>query len=840
MISKSGKMIDDLEKYYSNLLEDLRVELTGLIPNDTNENAAIDFLDQNEFFGEKSSFWKKLVRYVVLMEATPRGLAEFIALGGDEKTTEDETKQRQELIDKQLLGDAELMKQMLLADGAAAHDPNKQKKVPSAQYGHAMEIYSEILSMQNVKALETGYCYLQRLALAIALEHAIPVTQSNPKSNESDYGRYVDPVRRYLNYEMAYLNGELDPCSQWLTTWELRFVVDGDEPDEIAIWGRKMLKNFRPDHILMENYAWRYSDLVKTDVKYGSENVKNDRPELQQYQNILMNGGVCGRRAFMGRFILRSFGIPTTARPQKGHGALIHWIPLGSKGDNGWTTNLGAGWGSGTTKTCYVKDLDFLATSKARHCSLIAEDSGSSYIKVKRAQWIGDVLGEQRVYGESDKNIDQVGFWYGISLKVQRAILDEMEMKAKSSTAVTKQTKRETRAGGWKNNPISYGDDGIILIPAASAQNFKNDVKLMVSFQEDVGKQMYLPSISPQGLNVMRGGSWKAAADVCCSGSRLKSGGYGKYEDWGFRVALTCETHHHDPWLILDIGKDGSCVPLELVYIEPGTFEMGGESTEDGRFKCVEVPKHTVKITQGYYLGKYPVTQAQYMALMGKNTSKSTKDPSCPVDNVGESNTKLFCDEACERTGCGIRLPTEAEWEYASRAKKKSKWFFGNDISLLGDYAWFGDNAEGKSHPVGQKKPNPWGLYDMYGNVYERVSDKYAKDYYSTSPENDPTGPSVGTKSHFEYKISVAQSGDYNLTASVVTNNYEQTLIVCVNNKDPDKAIPITLPFTLGDWGYTVPVKVHMESGENTLYFWRDNPPQCGIAIKSFTLKPVN
>ena len=134
-------------------------------------------------------------------------------------------------------------------------------------------------------------------------------------------------------------------------------VVNGDEPDETLAWGREMLRNYRPDHIYNSNFGWRYVSIVGSDVKYGSENVKHDRPELQKYQNILMNGGVCGRRAFFGRFILRAFGVPTIARPSRGHGALAHWTP------EGWVVNLGGGWGCGWTKTRYNKDVDFLATT---------------------------------------------------------------------------------------------------------------------------------------------------------------------------------------------------------------------------------------------------------------------------------------------------------------------------------------------------------------------------------------------------------------------------------------------------------------------------------------------
>jgi hypothetical protein len=95
-----------------------------------------------------------------------------------------------------------------------------------------------------------------------------------------------------------------------------------------------MLRNYRPDHITTPDFRWRYVAAVKTEVKYGSQEVKNDLPSLQNYQNIIANGGVCGRRAFFGRFILRAFGIPTVARPQPGHATLCHWTP------NGWVINL--------------------------------------------------------------------------------------------------------------------------------------------------------------------------------------------------------------------------------------------------------------------------------------------------------------------------------------------------------------------------------------------------------------------------------------------------------------------------------------------------------------------
>jgi len=281
----------------------------------------------------------------------------------------------------------------------------------------------------------------------------------------------------------------------------------------------------------------------------------------------------------------------------------------------------------------------------------------------------------------------------------------------------------------------------------------------------------------------------------------------------------------------------GEGVTMEFVYIKPGKFVMGGESKTDGRFECVEVPKHDVRLTKGFYLGKYEVTQAQFQSIMGSNPSRSTKSPDCPVDNVSEDDARKFCLTLSERTGVNSRLPTEAEWEYASRAGKSTKWFFGDDGSKIGDYAWFKGNAGGKSHPVGQKKPNPWGLYDIYGNVCERISDKYARNYYSISPKVDPTGPSQGSKSHMEYTITAPRAGKYLLSARVVTANYNQNINVSVNQNGTKT---LTMPFTEGSWQESKPVEVTLQNGDNTLAFWRDQPPQYGLAIKDFTLFPIN
>ena len=786
------------EAEYAATLEQLRTELAAKLPDPTNTAQVSSFLASDALDA-------KLAKFVVLHDATPKGLAEF-AQQGDAHAA----------LINQLLGAPELMKRMLVADGAQA------PRNGPAQYGRATQIYAEIRKASD-KAADG---VLERLALAIALEHATPVKQGNPAAL-TDAPESVDPVKRYLHFEKAYLAGELDAAFENLDVWHLRMVVDGDEPDETLAWGREMLRNFRPDHIFNPNHGWRYSGLVGSDVRYGSGDVKYDRPELQNYQNILMNGGICGRRAFIGRFILRAHGVPTIPKPSRGHGALARWTP------DGWVVNLGPNWGGGWTGTRYRNDHDFVATTQAR-------PHRDAFLKVKRAQWAGDVMGERRTFGEND---GESGPWYSIAFRTQRAIIDQADPQTlaalgeelgESDTPLSIAAEVLATEINPDDKKITRANDGTITIPSAAFSKpagSTRDVLVMRSFGG--GQQIYLARFARQGQTILRGGTWKSPVAETTPGTRLLSGGYGRYDNWGLRVAVTPATDSPPAELTLDLG-DG--VKMELVYIKPGTFTMGGERTTDGRFQCVEVPHHPVTLTRGYYLGKYEVTQAQYQAIMGNNPSRSSKGPEFPVDNVGEQEAREFCDKLADKTGQEARLPTEAEWEFAARAGTDTKWFFGDDPAALGEYAWFEGNSGGKSHPVGQKKPNPWGLYDIHGNVCERISDVYARNYYAQGPKTDPTGPSQGDSSRFEYEITVPRAGSYSLTATVVTANYDQRINVAAN--ESDTATTITMPFTLGKWQETEPVTVTLKEGVNILRFWRDNPPQQGVSIKSFTLKP--
>lgn len=186
-------------------------------------------------------------------------------------------------------------------------------------------------------------------------------------------------------------------------------------------------------------------------------------------------------------------------------------------------------------------------------------------------------------------------------------------------------------------------------------------------------------------------------------------------------------------------------IGMEFVLIPAGSFNMGVDKNFEGASDD-ETPRHSVTISQPFYLGKYEVTQEQWVAVMGGNPS-GFKGRSNPVEQVSWNDVQTFIRRLNEKEKKGTyRLPTEAEWEYAARAGSTSTYFFGDDPAQLGQYAWYGESSAsgGSTHPVGQKQPNAWGLYDMHGNVWEWCQDWYGKDYYRNSSSSDPKGPSSG------------------------------------------------------------------------------------------------
>ena len=201
-----------------------------------------------------------------------------------------------------------------------------------------------------------------------------------------------------------------------------------------------------------------------------------------------------------------------------------------------------------------------------------------------------------------------------------------------------------------------------------------------------------------------------------------------------------------------NIVSAASELGLEFVLIEAGVFPMGSTVFAD------EQPVHEVRISQTFYLGKYPVTQGQWQAIMGENPSYFLGNPNRPVENVSWEEIHAFITTLNEREGSiKYRLPTEAEWEYAARADSTADYCFGKDRRQLRKYAWYEFNSGGKTHPVKQLKPNAWGLYDMHGNVWEWVLDWY-HEAYSEESQHDPRGPSTGS-------YRVVRGGSWNCTA---------------------------------------------------------------------------
>ena len=169
---------------------------------------------------------------------------------------------------------------------------------------------------------------------------------------------------------------------------------------------------------------------------------------------------------------------------------------------------------------------------------------------------------------------------------------------------------------------------------------------------------------------------------------------------------------------------------------------MGCTSEQGNDCESDEKPAHQVTLSD-FYIGKYEVSQKQWKTIMGSNPSYFSNCDNCPVEQVSWNDIQEFIKKLNQKTGKSYRLPTEAEWEYAARGGAQSRGYKYSGSNNLGDVGWYGENSGNKTHPVGQKKANELGIYDMSGNVWEWCNDRYGS--YSSSSQQNPQGSNSGT-----------------------------------------------------------------------------------------------
>jgi len=317
----------------------------------------------------------QLVKCAVLASATPRGLAEFTQQGAEQRR----------LVDG-LLANTQLMKEMLYAGGAKA-----------GRYGKALQIFGSILAASD-RAREGHF---RRLALGTSLELAAP-----------ELCGYVgiDPVQRYQFFEKSYLGKELDPAFDKLTTWQYRQVINDPHTNADMAWMREMLWNYRPDQITAPaEYKAHYVGLMNSEFGHKRAEIDENAPETRM-QQIIDKGGQCGPKAFFGRCLGRSFGCPVWGARLRSHTAVTYWTP------KGWTTILGVSWRNGF----WTADKPGSMRAVIFKLGAMARDYPEEYIKVCRAEWIGDILAEEKVDGMYSGT---GGLWKALALNKMRAVV---------------------------------------------------------------------------------------------------------------------------------------------------------------------------------------------------------------------------------------------------------------------------------------------------------------------------------------------------------------------------------------------------------------------------------
>ena len=423
----------------------------------------------------------KLARCALLTHATPRGLAVFAQQGKD-----------QEAIVNRLLGDDALITRIMAMGGAY-----------QGKYGQAMRNYTSIRKAS--KRANEGF--FERWALASSLEH--------PDGNIAIEGKTAAEVMvaMYLNYEKAYLEGKLDPAFNSYTDFNYRFIFPHRSPEDVT-WMREMIRNYRPDLVVLKDYTWRYCTIVWTDIPYTSNVKRPVRPDLNltKMQDFFLEGGICGPRAFVGKLSTAAFGIPTRGARQPGHAAMSHWTP------DGWTTVFGAHWTFNHWRG--RRGLDFVLETKARNCP-------AEYMKVLRAQWVGDALGEARVHTMNFGTGG--GLWKALAFYKKLAIVEDSEIAevaltgeelAESNVSTEVETIPQIEIPEAEKT-ITIGTDGTITIPVGACAWPKKStpkIRFMKSFSGGIQLHYNLvgkrPELIRYNVNAPEAGKYELVAHV--------------------------------------------------------------------------------------------------------------------------------------------------------------------------------------------------------------------------------------------------------------------------------------------------------------------------------------
>jgi len=427
----------------------------------------------------------KLRKTALMSHATPRGLAEFAQQGEEE-----------EALIEELLGDEALIKQIMELGGCY-----------KGMYGQGMQIYKAI--QKASEQAKSGFW--QSFALACSMEHphgSRPVEGKTPAEVN---------IEVFLALEKAYADGKLDPAFGTYSDFNWRFAMHHFSVEDMN-WMRDMLRNYRPDHIRMEDYKWRYCRITKTDVPYTG-GVHNERGELGRkwnmstFQTYLAAGGVCGPRCFTGKLACSAFGIPVRIAKQSGHAAMCRWTP------DGWTTVFGGPWAFNSHRD--ICGLDFSLEERAR---TVADE----YMKVNRAEWVGAALDEATVatrqYGIHGDFWSALGFYKKLEIVETKRIAElgptgeELAESNVESNAPEIVQIELTEA----DKTIAIDKDGVITIPPGAARSVTNTPKLrfMRTIDDDGVQAHYClggdrPELLKYTVEAPKAGTYELTAEVC-------------------------------------------------------------------------------------------------------------------------------------------------------------------------------------------------------------------------------------------------------------------------------------------------------------------------------------